>query len=261
LALVLTLKVAVRLRCDIKTPNTVSIYTPNIAVLNSPQGEIRGNGFPTIYLNKATGGMTASAQVRIFGTKGQGVGCLGLGMWKLLSGAFQVNLNASADASSATAGLPTLGMDNGGLWLPQSRGYIGSSLKSRYTSSKTIGWNFDVGLIVMDGAAAVATLPVVDANSSGQFIPIYFAQAGSLTTQSSQALVGMSGTTITCPAGTFLIAFAQQNNGTYSWGIASNNASLGLGSYANDAGASGGGVPVGATYVNSSTGAVTRRLV
>lgn len=34
-----------------------------------------------------------------------------------------------------------------------------------------------------------------------------------------------------------------------------------LGSYANDAGASGGGVAVGELYVNSSTGAITRRLV
>ena len=247
--------------CDIKTPTTTSIYTPHIAVLDSPQGEIRGNGFPAIYLAKASGGMTSSSQVRVFGTRGQAVGALGLGMWKLISGAFQINLNPAADAASAKIGLPTFAVDGGGLWLPQTRGYPGSSLRNRFTSSKTISWNFDVGLITMDGAAAVATLPVVDANSSGTPIVIYFAQAGSLASQGGQAFVGMSGTTIACPAGTFISAYALENNGTYSWGIASNNASLGLGSYANDAAASAGGVPVGMTYVNSSTGAVTRRLV
>lgn len=247
--------------CDVKTPTASSSRSPHIAVLNSPQGEIRGNGFPTIYLNKSNGGMTSSGQVRVFGTRGQATGALGVGLWKLLSGAVQLNINPSADASHSTSSIPTLKQDDSGKWLPQARGYIGTSLRNRFTGNQTLQWNFHVGLIVMDGAAAVATLPVVDANSSGTPIVIYFAQAGSLASQSGQAFVGMSGTTITCPAGTFISAYALENNGTYSWGIASNNASLGLGSYANDAAASAGGVPVGMTYVNSSTGAVTRRLV
>jgi len=247
--------------CDIKTPNTVSAYTPNIVALHSPQGEIRGNSFPTIYLNKTNGGMTASGQVRVFGTRGQATGVLGLGMWKLTSGAFQINLNPSADAAHSTASIPTLKQDDSGKWLPQARGYIGTSLRNRFTGNQTLQWNYHVGLVTMDGAAAVATLPVVDANSSGTPIVIYFAQAGSLASQSGQAFVGMSGTTIACPAGTFISAYALENNGTYSWGIASNNSSLGLGSYATDAAASAGGVPVGMTYVNSVTGAVNRRLV
>lgn len=244
--------------CDVKTPTDSSSRSPHIAVLNSPQGEIRGNGFPDIYLAKASGGMTSSSQVRVFGTRGQAVGALGLGMWKLLSGAFQINLNPSADANSSGAAIPTIAIDGGGLWLAQSRGYIGSALKNRFTTSKTISWNFDHGLVVMDGAAAVCTLPVVDANSSGNFIPIYFAQAGSIATQSSQTLNGLGLTSVPVGAGAFVIAWAQQNNGTYSWTLLSSDLGalngVGLRNAANDAAAAAlsPAVPIGGLYRNGS---------
>lgn len=244
--------------CDVKTPTDSSSRSPHIAVLNSPQGEIRGNGFPAIYLAKASGGMTSSGQVRVFGTRGQAVGALGIGMWKLLSGAFQINLNASADANSSGTAIPTIAMDGGGLWLAQSRGYIGSALKNRFTTSKTISWNFDHGLVVMDGAAAVCTLPVVDANSSGNFIPIYFAQAGSIATQSSQTLNGLGLTSVPVGAGAFVIAWAQQNNGTYSWTLLSSDLGalngVGLRNAANDAAAAAlsPAVPIGGLYRNGS---------
>lgn len=253
--------------CHANTPNTVSTHTVNIAALSSPYGRIHGIQAPTVYLSKTQGGMTSSGTVQISGTRGQGVGLLGVGLWKTGTNATQVNLNGSTDLNSPNISIPTLAMDAGNHWLPQSRGYIGSALLNRFTAAKTLGWNNDVGALQMDAAGTpTLTLPVIDATSAGQFIAIEFVQSATLATQSGQLINGLGATTTApIPAGAKVVAWAENNNGTFSWSLLSSDASLitgaGLRDAANDAAAAAltPTVPVGGLYRNGNV--VQVRLV
>lgn len=253
--------------CTANTPNTVSSHTPNIAVLSSPSGIVHGVQAPTIYVSKNQGGMTDSGVVQIAGVRGQGVGLLGMGLWKTANNAAQLNLNGSADPNSAGIAIPTLAMDSGNQWLPVSRGYIGSALQNRFTAAKTLSWNFDIGAVQMDAAGTPAlTLPIINAASAGCYIAINFVQSATLATQSGQLINGL-GTTTTAPipAGTKVVAWAENNNGTFSWSLLSSDASLitgaGLRNAASDAAAAAltPPVPIGGMYRNG--GAVQVRLV
>lgn len=198
--------------CDAKTPTAVSARSPHIAVVGSPQGEIRGNSFPTVYLSKTQGGMASSGQVRKFGTMGQATGYMGIGMWKLLSGAFQINMNASADPNSSM--LPTWQLDSN--WNVKTRGLV-SSVPKRFTAEQTIGWNFDVGTIVLDAAYTSGfTLSTIDANSVGTEVEVFAYQATHLKTAASQGIQDTI-TDLTMAAKSSVTLRATVKSGGYFW--------------------------------------------
>lgn len=224
--------------------------TQNLAVINSPYGEAYLESQAKTYAYN-------SNNWRRFGRCGPHTGSGSpIGLWLDQNNNYTLNMAPGAAAGT----LPTLAMDTGNLWLPQSRGYIGSSLKQRFTAAKTLSWNFDIGHIVMDGAGTPPiTLPVVDANSAGQFFTIEFAQPATIATQSGQTINGLGITaTAALPAGTKVVCWAENNNGTFAWSLLSTDQSLcsgaGLRNAANDgaAAALSPAVPIGGLYRNGS---------